>query len=246
MENNNFKKLALMGLAGGLLFVGAEANADESSNQVKELLGNVSLNGNFNTILAAGCGGAPVPHSNQQPYHTTVQSGCSGKAYNEHGQETGPSSEQTQRASQGCGAAKPQPNYANARQNNGATNNNEYYYTDADQDWSKENKVPAESNKKNGYIAENEMMKDTKVRETKVTEYSTVAAKSTQAERDDFVSQLSAQGKVTFQSLTPEGKDLAIQHSKQNPTLDKNQAVKEAAAKMVEKRNGVLNKSMSH
>ncbi len=60
MEDNKFKKLALMGLTGGLLFLGAEANA-------------TSLNGSYGSILAAGCG-ASIPQGQQ------ISTGCAGRS----------------------------------------------------------------------------------------------------------------------------------------------------------------------
>lgn len=54
----------------------------------------------------------------------------------------------------------------------------------------------------------------------------------------ELLSQLNEQGRATYQSLTPEGRALALTYANQGtPSTDKNESVKLAAQKMSERRN---------
>ncbi len=65
-------------------------------------------------------------------------------------------------------------------------------------------------------------------------------ASKTMSEKD-LMSGLNDQGKSQYQSLSPEGKALALKIASDNPTKDKNDIVRDAARQMAQKRNGMMN-----
>lgn len=286
-----------MGLAGGLLCAG-QANAVEN-NQVKELLGNVSLSGSYGSLLAGSCGGngGAGGCGHAAPQGQTISQGCAGKQIGGEnqgqgqGQDQGYNSSRSQGAqqdynmnrgqpqqgcssanrgqsasqghilSQGCGAnsngqqpsgysnegAAPQQAPKQLTQGCGAqrsqnNNNNNYYYTDAQQNSQNSQNSQDKMDKmdkgmnSNGYnskqIAANEMKSTTNLSDPRMAE-------------KDLMTKLNPQGKAAYQGLTPEGKALAVKLVNEDPAHDANNAVKKAADKMAEKRNGVLNRSMS-
>ncbi len=302
MENKNFRKLALMGLAGGLLCAGEAKAAD----QVNDLLGNVALNGTYGTLLAGGCGGsggAGGQCGHAAPQGRTVSSGCAGKqigfdnaqgynsqqaanqgynnmprqqamqqdsTYNnsypsgqqgsnystQQGQalsqgcqsmsdpqagsrDFDSSGMQQQQYSAGCGASKPSQN-----------RNNNHYYADGMMDSQNQMQMDNRMSPSRG-MNDNDMYMDSNSRQLAENE-----ARSNPKLGDprmmmmtdqDLMKQLNnPQTKAMYQGLTPEGKALALKLVNEDPAHDKDLAVKRATERMTEKRNGVMNKSMSH
>ncbi|MBA3603982.1 MAG: hypothetical protein H0W50_10175 [Parachlamydiaceae bacterium] len=298
MENKKFKKLALMGLAGGLLCAGEAKAAD----QVTDLLGNVALNGTYGTLLAGGCGGngGAGGCGASAPQGQTLSVGCAAKqiggdnaqGYNSYSQQAGnqgyntsrrqsmqdssynnsypagqqgysTSSQQGQSLSQGCrsmsdpqagsrdfdNSGMQQQQYAGCGASKPSQNNNNSYYADGMRDNQNQmqmdngmypsrnmdnNEMYMEDSNFSRQIAANEMRPTSTLGDPRMTE-------------QDFMKQLTnPQSKAMYEGLTPEGKALALKHFNEDPAHDSNLAVKKAAEKMAEKRNGVLNRSMSH
>jgi hypothetical protein len=287
MENKKFKKLALMGLAGGLLCAGEASAAGHSTygTQASSGCGGVAVGNNCGAAnapagqtVSVGCAAKQIGFPNNQDGNIAVQEANYQDKYSDPRQEAtqqqyyngqpaaqplqqGQVPQQGQSISQGCSSkSDPQAGQTRISQScassgqpsshgcasaprqhltqgcgshpkSSQNNNNNYYYADALKDDQNQADKYQDSNSKQ--LAENEVRPGAKLADPRLTE-------------KDFQNQLSSQSKATFQSLPPEGKALAIKIANEDPAHDRNAAVKKAAEKMAEKRNGVLNRSMSH
>ena len=262
MENKKLKTLALMGLAGGLLCAG-EANAAGNrtyNTQASSGCGGFAVGNNCGAenapagqTVSVGCAAKQIGFGNNQDanfaagqeanypsnYSDRQEAGYQGNYSNprddaaqqpyynrqpgaqqpQHLQQ-GQQPLQGQSISQGCGASPK------------SSQNNNHYYADAIKDEQNEADRYQDSNSYKK-LADNEVRPGARLVDPRLTD-------------KDFHNDLTPQAKATFQSLPPEGKALAIKLANEDPAHDKNAAVKKAAERMAEKRNGVLNKSMSH
>jgi hypothetical protein len=254
-KKNDLKKLALMGLTGGLLFSAQGLTASENlEGQGAFFADNSTKYGNY----LAGCGGGKGNCSGKRQSSfgffgskcsstKSVQNSCNTNAYQP---SYGGSCHSTAHPQGGsCHSYQPQSSnhpansnnpYAQGRQGGCGGQNHLNYYTDntnqeniLDSEAERLDAERANSPRGNGYIANNE---------THVS--GNVATKQAPLSEQELMSQLSAQGKAAFQSLTAEGKALALKLA--NEYEDKNLAVKAAAAKMAEKRNGAMNNAPTH
>lgn len=245
----NFKKMAMMGLAGGLLLsAGAEAN--EGQNQLNAALNNGRISGYLAQGGCSTCGGGKIGYAGHQGgcgaapsqnYNYSMQSGCHSNDYQPYypSQNYGyqPQSDYNRQI-----ASQPQSSCSARRQNLGDNyQNQESRWLSASeanmpsQGVYDERGVPLDQNRANqsdnlqrkGYIADAEMM--SQQHKAPMTE-------------SELMSHLNAQGKAAFKSLTAEGKALALQYAQDPKYQDKNEAVKAAAAKMAEKRNNAMNR----
>ncbi|MGZ3632711.1 MAG: hypothetical protein ACXVAJ_00050 [Parachlamydiaceae bacterium] len=273
-KKNDLKKLALMGLTGGLLFSAQGLTASENlEGQEAFFADNSTKYGNY----LAGCGGMgngngngkrqssfgffgskcsstkSVQNSgNTNAYQPSYGGSCHSTAHPQGGScqsVTQPKGGSCHSHGGSCHSYQPQSSnhpsnnnnpYAQGRQGSCGGQNHQNYYTD---NMKQENILDSEAERLdaeranpptgNGHIA---------INETHVS--GNVATKQAPLSEQELMNQLSAQGKATFQSLTAEGKALALKLA--NEYEDKNLAVKAAAAKMAEKRNGAINNAPAH
>jgi hypothetical protein len=176
MDKTNLKKIALMGMAGGMLFASQAPVAANASEALYD----------GQMTLAHGCGGAGAH----------------------------------------CGGAKsaqrdnPNRGYGTSR--------NYTAYDSSDRDSS--------STMQHGSQRDTRTTTPSFQRETTTTTRRTDAQDSSrQVTESEFLSQLNSDGRSLYQTLSPEGKAMAL---KLAPNYsDKNQAVKVASQKIAEKRN---------
>lgn len=174
MEKSKFKKMALMGMAGGMLIatqspVSAEANSGSGTYLAGGACGG-----------KGGCGGSRSAGGAPQGWHS-------------------------------CGSSSSSNPYTNSPQND------RYYTSDSQDSYSPSSQGTYQQ---------------------KSTTTTTMGTRTnTMMSESEFMSQLNADGKALYQSLSPEGKALALRNS-QN-FQDKNEAVKAAARQMTEKRTNM-------
>lgn len=235
MKKQELKKLAILGVASGLLM-----SAQVQANEIKEETKDGALN--VGTLLAAGCGAscghrhapqgsyAPGPtYYNQQPQEIYYQSQIPGQFYPAPQQAYQPNPTQTYQQDQ-YQSYNPynQPSQQELQQQYiQQQQQKQMQYQNRGQDqW--------ESNNRNLQFRDNTVDAE-KNRNWDSYSTSTSDRQTKQINESEFLSGLNNQSKEIFKNLDSEGKRLAIQFASQG--TDKNEAVRMAQKKMADKRS---------
>jgi len=218
MDKSNFKKLALMGMAGGMLFASqtpVDANISDSG-----------------ITLAAGCGGAGKGCGGQQPKNFTADANDSiqmqTQGYTNHGcggqQPRNYNPAPQGYISQGCGGQRPsypqqQPSWGPQQA---------YMDPSAQQQqpqWQQQSQPTQQWQRDQQFSNQPMMGRDQQMLGTQTTMQG-----AKEIPESELLPQLDKNGKDAYQRLNTYGKQLARQFAAQNTYRDKNEAVKAAEA----------------
>lgn len=211
MDKSNFKKLALMGMAGGMLLATQSPLSADILNHVELNMGHNGCGGSGN-----GCGGGNgyrqnVDDTNYQPSNGGGN-GCAGRNVNRPSNPNYQSQPSYNGGSNACngspasrGVAPSKPQMSNPNMSSNGCGGQR-------------------ARQRSRYTADAQM---------EMEQQGTLGHQETKSDVE-FMGQLNDQGKAIYRGLDPEGKALAQKLSSQYQ--DKNKAVKEAAEQRAMKR----------
>lgn len=210
MEQSKFKKLALMGITGGVILASqSPVDLNASTNVGSTLAAGCGKHcgGAKSQIAEGGCGSKPNPQQQYRTYAPETSAGCGGAR-----PSRGNSPENITAS---CSRPQsPQQQYPSYTAENAT-------FDAQQQTASCSARQQPQGQRPRNYTAD-------------ATD-SMQMQSSKQMTESDLMNQLSPEMRTSFQNLSPEGKAMALRLA--NQYQDKNQAVKEAARKMMDKRS---------